>query len=111
MELPKEYIKRIENIPNLNIQKLKESFDEQAFLGLRINTNKWVKNNLNQENLQKYMKNYNILGNFEQISWCDTGFYIKDDMKLGKSILHELGLFYIQEPSAMAPVEFLNIQS
>lgn len=110
MNLPKEYIESLKKIPELNVEKLVESFDQPAKMGLRINLKKWPFNEISQENMQKFMKNYEIIGNFEKISWCSNGFYIKNEMQLGKNILHELGMYYIQEPSAMAPVEFLKIQ-
>ena len=34
--------------------------------------------------------------------------YDKNDLELGKSIYHELGCFYLQEPSAMLPAFLLN---
>ena len=34
--------------------------------------------------------------------------YDKDELDLGKSIYHELGCFYLQEPSAMLPAFLLN---
>ena len=36
--------------------------------------------------------------------------YDKDELDLGKSIYHELGCFYLQEPSAMLPAYILNPQ-
>jgi NOL1/NOP2/sun family putative RNA methylase len=37
--------------------------------------------------------------------------YDKDELDLGKSLYHELGCFYLQEPSAMLPAYFLNPES
>ena len=34
--------------------------------------------------------------------------YNKDELDLGKSVYHELGCFYLQEPSAMLPAYLLN---
>ena len=34
--------------------------------------------------------------------------YDKDELDLGKSVYHELGCFYLQEPSAMLPAYLLN---
>ena len=44
------------------------------------------------------------------IEWCPTGFYYNDTIKPGKHPYHEAGAYYIQEPSAMAPAEYLDIQ-
>ncbi|WP_199704097.1 RsmF rRNA methyltransferase first C-terminal domain-containing protein [Butyrivibrio sp. XB500-5] len=48
-----------------------------------------------------------ITGN---IPWEETGFYYAEDATPGKHPYHEAGLYYIQEPSAMAPVSYLNVQ-
>ncbi len=45
------------------------------------------------------------------IPWCDSGYYFNADDRPGKSVLHEGGVFYIQEPSAMAVVESMNVRS
>ena len=37
--------------------------------------------------------------------------YDKDEFDLGKSVYHELGCFYLQEPSAMLPAFLLNPES
>lgn len=46
----------------------------------------------------------------EPVPWTEDGFYIPLDSELGKSIYHETGAFYIQEPSAMAIVAALDPQ-
>lgn len=45
-----------------------------------------------------------ILGNFHlrPIPWASYGFYYPEEERPGKSPLHEAGLYYLQEPSAMA---------
>lgn len=37
------------------------------------------------------------------VPWCPAGRYYPDAMRPGKHPYHEAGLYYIQEPSAMAP--------
>jgi NOL1/NOP2/sun family putative RNA methylase len=49
-----------------------------------------------------------IDGILEAVPWEESGFYYGDDAEPGKSPFHEAGLYYIQEPSAMAPVHFLD---
>ena len=43
------------------------------------------------------------------VRWEENGFYIEED-KPGKSIYHDAGLFYVQEPSAMCAVPLLDVQ-
>lgn len=44
------------------------------------------------------------------IEEVDNGYYIDEDIKIGKQPLHHLGVFYSQEPSAMYPVEMLRVK-
>ena len=42
------------------------------------------------------------------VPWCAEGRYYNEETRPAKSIFHNAGLFYIQEPSAMCPVEVLQ---
>lgn len=44
------------------------------------------------------------------VPWCETGFYYSKEDRPGKHPYHAAGLYYIQEPSAMAVVEALRPQ-
>ena len=44
----------------------------------------------------------------ERIPWVKEGYYYSGDNRPGKHPYHEAGLYYIQEPSAMAGVELLD---
>lgn len=50
------------------------------------------------------------------VSWCPCGYSMPNEsgqgrkISLGKHPYHAAGLYYLQEPSAMAPVEILNPQ-
>lgn len=46
----------------------------------------------------------------EPVPWCPTGFYYSPESRPGKHPYHAAGLYYIQEPSAMAAVEMLDVQ-
>ncbi|NPA26049.1 MAG: NOL1/NOP2/sun family putative RNA methylase [Chloroflexi bacterium] len=46
----------------------------------------------------------------EPVPWCPTGFRVVDGPRPGKHPYHAAGLYYIQEPSAMAPAEILAPQ-
>lgn len=43
------------------------------------------------------------------ISQVENGYYVEEDISIGKTIPHHLGVAYSQEPSAMYPVEMLDI--
>lgn len=44
----------------------------------------------------------------KEILWEENGFVYKDEDEPGKHPLHMAGLYYIQEPSAMSPVAYLD---
>ncbi|WP_042162820.1 RsmB/NOP family class I SAM-dependent RNA methyltransferase [Paenibacillus gorillae] len=44
------------------------------------------------------------------IPWAEEGFYYGEGERPGKHPHYHAGLYYIQEPSAMAPVELLDVQ-
>ena len=44
----------------------------------------------------------------ESVPWEENGYYYSTEQTPGKHPYHEAGLYYIQEPSAMAPVHFLD---
>lgn len=43
------------------------------------------------------------------VPWAEDGYYIEED-KPGKSIWHDAGLFYVQEPSAMCAAPLLSVR-
>ena len=44
----------------------------------------------------------------KRVEWCSLGFELNE--KIGNHPFHHAGMFYIQEPSAMAVVELMDIQ-
>ncbi len=43
----------------------------------------------------------------EPVPWCPAGFRVTDGSRPGKHPYHAAGLYYVQDPSAMAPAEVL----
>lgn len=43
----------------------------------------------------------------EPVPWCESGFIVADEARPGQHPYHAAGLFYLQEPSAMAAAEAL----
>ena len=44
----------------------------------------------------------------EHVPWEKNGYYLPEDMNPGTTVWHEAGVFYIQDPGAMIPVNVLN---
>ena len=80
------------------IKKLEASLKEESKHALLLNEEK-----MKEETLLKIypsLKKHPIVKN--------AFIYDKNELDLGKSIYHELGCFYLQEPSAMVPAFLLN---
>ena len=46
----------------------------------------------------------------KKVPWAKHGFYYGQQDQPGKHPFHEAGLYYIQEPSAMAPAQLLSVE-
>ncbi|SFL27618.1 NOL1/NOP2/sun family putative RNA methylase [Paenibacillus sp. 1_12] len=81
-------------------QAFMSSYDKPRVYGLRINTMKCSKD--------QFLKLTSL--ELSPIPWASSGFYYEEDSRPGKHPHYHAGLYYIQEPSAMAPVELLDVQ-
>lgn len=78
----------------------KALLDQPAHAGLRLNPLKTTFSEL------KSLLDITL----SPVSWAPYGYFIDPQADLGKHPLHAAGLFYLQEPSAMAPVAALDPQ-
>ncbi len=75
-------------------QKYKTAINGEPIRGLRVNTNK-IK-------VESFLKKHNL--KLTPLNFCDDGFILNSNEKLGNSISHITGQFYLQEPSSMLAV-------
>jgi len=75
-----------------------ESYEKERVQGLRVNP------------LKVSLEKFAAICPFglEKIPWAAEGYYYRPPDKPGKHPYHEAGLYYIQEPSAMAVAELLD---
>lgn len=98
MDLPKRFLERMENLLSpKEYQKLIESYGDEKYKGIRVNTLK-----TNGDNLQKILP-----FEMEAVEWCKTGYYIDREIRPGKNPAYYAGLYYVQEPTAMTSAEAL----
>lgn len=83
---------------NEEIDKLAKSLEEESKHALLLNEEKMSVDTL--LNLYPSLVRHPIIPN--------AFLYDKNELELGKSVYHELGCFYLQEPSAMLPAYLLN---
>ena len=98
--LPEAFLERMEKLLQEEYSAFLQSFEGEPHKGLRINTLK--------TGVEEFLeKNSFSLG---KIPWVENGFYYHAENQPGKHPFHEAGVYYIQEPSAMAPVPFLEVK-
>ncbi|HHY91641.1 MAG TPA: RsmB/NOP family class I SAM-dependent RNA methyltransferase, partial [Clostridiales bacterium] len=97
--LPEEYLDRMRKLLKEEYDAFCRSYAEEKAQGLRINTLK--------VSVDDFMK-FNPF-HLEKVPWAEEGFYYTSDA-VGKHPYHEAGLYYVQEPSAMAAAVLLDPQ-
>lgn len=78
------------------------SYDNNRFQALRFNTLKVQ----SPEERMRILKTLKISSD-KKVSWADEAYYFDENVRPGKHPYHEMGLYYIQEPSAMSAAALL----
>lgn len=95
--LPQEFLDRMKEMLGEEYPAFLDSYEREKYQALRINTLKAEK--------EAFLAKAPFI--LEQVPWMKDGFYYGSTDCPGKHPYHEAGVYYIQEPSAMAPVEYL----
>ena len=95
--LPEGFIVRMKALLGAEADAFFASYDRERNVGLRRNPQKGAPLPLSEFGLGA-------------VPWCADGFYYDAATRPGLSPLHEAGCYYLQEPSAMAPAELLDVQ-
>ncbi|GAA4716791.1 RsmB/NOP family class I SAM-dependent RNA methyltransferase [Brevibacillus fulvus] len=101
IQLPQPFINRMQALLPDTFAEFLDSYQQPAAHGLRVNPLK-----LEAATLQRIAP-----FPLEPIPWCPTGFAYPDGVRPGKHPYHAAGLYYLQEPSAMAVAETLAVQA
>lgn len=97
MNLPESFIERMKEQLGDEAEEFFASFEKDFNRGLRVNTLKI--------SVDEFLKISPF--KLEPIPWTDDGFYYNPEELVTKHPHYYAGLYYIQEPSAMAPVNVL----
>jgi NOL1/NOP2/sun family putative RNA methylase len=95
--LPAEFIKRYRSLLSTESEEFLNSFSDPPIIGLRVNT------------LKISPKEFVNISPFplKPVPWSPSGFVVPNGYQPGKHPYHGAGLYYLQEPSAMAVAELL----
>lgn len=98
MELPQDLTKELQDILQGDFPLFQGAMGEKPHGGLRFNAQK------------AQDSPWGHLGMDDKVPWTELGFY-SQEQDLARHPYHHGGIFYIQEPSAMAPAEILQPHS
>lgn len=102
MNLPIEFEKKMKAFLGNEWDDFLYSYDNNRFQALRFNTLKVQ----SPEERMRILKTLKISLD-KKVSWANEAYYFDENVRPGKHPYHEMGLYYIQEPSAMSAAALL----
>lgn len=102
MNLPIEFEKKMKAFLGNEWDDFLYSYDNNRFQALRFNT-------LKVQSHEEIMRILMVLeiSSDKRVSWANEAYYFDENVRPGKHPYHEMGLYYIQEPSAMSAAALL----
>ena len=101
MKLPEKYIEQMKSLlSKADFFAYLNEMEKPSTKGIRFNSLKGI-----SEDKAVSM----VEGILEKVPWAEHAYYYSDSARPGNMPLHEAGLYYIQEPSAMSAVTVLDV--
>ncbi|NMO95355.1 RsmB/NOP family class I SAM-dependent RNA methyltransferase [Paenibacillus lemnae] len=98
--LPVSFEAKMKSLLGDDYESFRQSYHHSPQAGIRVNTLKISAASFKEQSPFA----------LRPIPWCETGFYLEEGTRPGLHPYYHAGLYYIQEPSAMAPVELLGVE-
>lgn len=99
--IPQDFMDRMKQMLDADAyQNFISSYDNDKYQSLRINPLK--------VNKEAFLQSHPF--HLTPVPWAEDGFYYEKGDAPGKHPYHQAGVYYIQEPSAMAPGAYLGAQ-
>lgn len=133
--LPEAFLKRMQGMLGEEYQEFLESFEREQYHALRLNALKKGADGRSAAELGGVTESYDMaaevcgqafvrgaasgeeetavfldFAHLTKVPWSENGYYYEAGDQPGRHPFHAAGVYYIQEPSAMAPVELLGVQ-
>lgn len=96
--LPPEFLEKMKGLLGEQWESFRQSYEQPPRQGLRVNLLKGSAKKLTDSGLFE----------LKPVLWTEDGFYYGQEERPGKHPFHEAGVYYIQEPSAMAVAGLLG---
>jgi len=111
--LPKAFLDRMQLMLGDEYARFLASFEQDRYQALRLNA---LKRGVGGKSAAELLCpgqdfSFRIPGGtirLWKVPWAENGYYYGPEARPGKNPFHEAGVYYIQEPSAMAPAELLE---
>lgn len=125
--LPEAFLERMQRLLGDEYEDFLQSFEQEKHQALRLNALKVGIGGRSAVELAKSVHEElpeavgkgtegakagvaTSFAHLTKVPWAENGYYYQVSDQPGKHPFHEAGLYYIQEPSAMAPVELLGVE-
>lgn len=96
--LPQEFLDRMKQMLGEEYPQFEQSYEQEKYRALRMNPRKGEPQQLRAQ----------MPFELTPVPWSEYGYYYGKEERPGKHPYHEAGVYYIQEPSAMAPAGYLD---
>ncbi|MCR4813552.1 MAG: RsmB/NOP family class I SAM-dependent RNA methyltransferase [Lachnospiraceae bacterium] len=115
MNLPEEFENRMKTLMGDEYEAFAGAFAKEGEAkGLRFSFSRLPKpaGETNESGNAGAVIPENVISEFTDgaVPWSGSGFYVKENSFPGKSIYHEAGAFYLQEPSAMVAAALADVK-
>ena len=116
---PEAFLQRMKQLLGEEYDQFLTALEQDRYQALRLNKLKLniegrsaadkyaIKNNAPERSLSDDTQ---LFTHLSKVPWAENSYYYPPTAQPGKHPYHEAGLYYIQEPSAMAPAEILGVQ-
>ena len=104
INLPKDFEERMQDMLGSAYPAFVRSYEKAKVQALRVNTLKG--------SVESFLEKAPFFDKTKArcVPWESNGFYYDEEMQPGRHPFHEAGVYYIQEPSAMTPVSYLEAE-
>lgn len=110
---PEAFLTRMQQMLGNEYETFLKAFEGERSQALRLNALKQNGEGKTAGEVyspEKYEQGRVPFAHLSPVPWAENGYYYEACDQPGKHPLHEAGVYYIQEPSAMAPVGLLEVK-
>ena len=100
MRLPEDFLERMRRLLGEEYDPWMESYGQDPAMGIRINPAR-----LSKEEWERISP-----WEIKRVPWNAYGYYSERESRPAKDVFYYGGLYYVQEPSAMAPAAILKVK-